>query len=283
MGLELRRFFLAGSWSDLKSRVISALILGIIVIALTAIGGWPFRVLCALTGIIVFDEWARMTRAKRVRPIYHFARGALIVAVVALVFDLGLLAVAIVGAAMIFIAATDRDERSARWVHWGLFYAGAAALAPGMLRGSDPAGLATLGFIIVVVWSTDIFAYFTGRTLGGPKLLPAVSPKKTLSGAAGGLLAGTVLGAVYAHFVSGEVGAFIIILAAILSVVGQAGDLFESWIKRRFGVKDSGRLIPGHGGLMDRIDALVVAMAVTWAVGVAIAGFGEPARGIFAL
>ena len=122
MGLELRRFFLAGSWSDLKSRVISALILGIIVIALTAIGGWPFRVLCALTGIIVFDEWARMTRAKRVRPIYHFARGALIVAVVALVFDLGLLAVAIVGGAMIFIAATDRDERSARWVHCCLLY-----------------------------------------------------------------------------------------------------------------------------------------------------------------
>ncbi|MEF2550193.1 phosphatidate cytidylyltransferase [Aurantimonas sp. A2-1-M11] len=283
MGLEIRRFFVAGSWSDLRSRVISALILGLIVIVLTAIGGWPFRVLCALTGIIVFDEWARMTRAKRIRPIYDFARGALIVAAVALVFSLGLLAIAVIVAAMLFIAATDRDERSARWVHWGLFYAGAAALAPGMLRGSDEAGLATLGFIIVVVWSTDIFAYFTGRTFGGPKLLPAVSPKKTWSGAAGGLLAGTILGAVYAHFVSGDVGVFIIVLAAVLSVVGQAGDLFESWIKRRFGVKDSGRLIPGHGGLMDRIDALIVAMAVTWVVGLAIAGFDEPARGIFAL
>ena len=282
MGLELRRFFTTGTWSDLRSRIISAVVLGLVVLGLTIAGGWPFRLLCVAAGIIVYDEWARMTRAKRAGPIHHFARRALVLALVAFLFSFDVAAIVIILFGCAFVAFVDRDERKADWVGGGLLYAALAALAPGMLRGVDAEGLAALGLVITIVWTTDIFAYFTGRALGGPKLLPQVSPKKTLSGALGGLLAGVLFGGLFSYAVSGGAGAFILFLAAVLSALGQAGDLFESWIKRRFGVKDSGRLIPGHGGLMDRIDALIVAIGALWLVGVALAGFSQPAHGIFA-
>ena len=113
--------------------------------------------------------------------------------------------------------------------------------------------------------------------------MPLVSPKKTISGAVGGLVAGVLAGWLYTHLVSGDVGFGILLLSAVLSAVGQAGDLYESWVKRRFGVKDSGRLIPGHGGLMDRIDALIFATAVLWLTGFFASELEEPARAIFHL
>ncbi len=283
MGLGIRQFFVAGSWTDLRSRLISAVVLGLLVLALTIIGGWPFRLLCFATGLIVFDEWSRMSRAQRAGPIFSFARRALAVALFAFVFRFYFLALVVVVLAAAFIAFVDRNERKADWVLGGLLYSALAALAPGMLRGDDSAGLAALGFVIAVVWSTDIFAYFTGRSFGGPKLLPMVSPKKTISGAVGGLVAGIICGALFVLWTGGAVSPFLLVLAAVLSALGQAGDLYESWIKRRFGVKDSGRLIPGHGGLMDRIDALIVALGAAWLVGLIVAGFGNPAHGIFAL
>ncbi|MCP3054600.1 phosphatidate cytidylyltransferase [Aurantimonas marianensis] len=282
MGLGFRQFFVAGSWSDLRSRLVSAVVLGLFVLALTVIGGWPFRLLCFATGLIVFDEWSRISRARRAGPIFSFARRALIVALLVFVFGFYFLALGVVVLAAAFIAFVDRNERKADWVLGGLLYSALAALAPGMLRGDDNAGLAALGFVIAVVWSTDIFAYFTGRSFGGPKLLPMVSPKKTISGAVGGLVAGIICGALFVLWIGDPVSPFLLVLAAVLSALGQAGDLYESWIKRRFGVKDSGRLIPGHGGLMDRIDALIVALGAAWLVGLIVAGFGNPAHGIFA-
>lgn len=283
MGLGLRRLLAAPTWTDLRSRLISAVVLGLLVLALTMIGGWPFRVLCVATGVIVFEEWSRMTRAKLAGPIFRFARRALYLSLIAFLFGFYLAAVAIVFGGAAFIAFVDRGERKADWVLGGLFYAAVASLTPGMLRGDDAAGLAALGLIIAVVWPTDIFAYFTGRSIGGPKLMPRVSPKKTISGALGGLVAGVVFGVLFAEWVAGSAGLFIVVLAALLSIFGQAGDLYESWIKRRFGVKDSGRLIPGHGGLMDRIDGLIIATAIAWLVGLLLAGFDHPARGIFPL
>ncbi|HEY9056645.1 MAG TPA: phosphatidate cytidylyltransferase [Aurantimonas sp.] len=282
MGLGVRQFFVAGSWSDLRSRLVSAVVLGLFVLALTVIGGWPFRLLCFATGLIVFDEWSRISRAQRAGPIFSFARRALVVALLVFVFGFYFLALGVVVLAAAFIAFVDRNERKADWVLGGLLYSALAALAPGMLRGDDNAGLAALGFVIAVVWSTDIFAYFTGRSFGGPKLLPMVSPKKTISGAVGGLVAGIICGALFVLWIGDPVSPFLLVLAAVLSALGQAGDLYESWIKRRFGVKDSGRLIPGHGGLMDRIDALIVALGAAWLVGLIVAGFGNPAHGIFA-
>lgn len=283
MGLGIGRLVAEQSWSDLRSRLISAVVLGLAVLAIAFIGGLPFRILCFVAAVIVFDEWARMTRAKRAGPIFLFARRSLFAAFIVFVFGFELLAVAIVALSAAFIALVDRDEHKADWVWGGLVYAALAGLAPGMLRGDDPEGLASLGLVICVVWATDIFAYFTGRMIGGRKLMPLVSPKKTLSGALGGLVAGIVFGGLYSLVVSGEATVWVLFLSAILSVLGQAGDLYESWIKRRFGVKDSGRLIPGHGGLMDRVDALVVSTAALWLIALLTRGFDEPARAVFAL
>lgn len=269
------------SFTDLRSRLISAVVLGLLVLALTIAGGLLFRALCVLAGIIVFEEWSRMTRARRAGPIFVFARRALLVALVAFLFNLRIPALVIVALAGLFIAYVDRSEHKADWTLGGLVYAAAAALAPGMLRGDEPAGLAAIGLVLCVVWATDIFAYFTGRAIGGPKLLPAVSPKKTLSGSIGGLVAGMAFGSGFYALVTGHVGGFILVLTGVLSVLGQAGDLFESWVKRRFGVKDSGRIIPGHGGLMDRIDALIIAIFAAWLFGVLAAGIHHPARAIF--
>ncbi|MFD2239009.1 phosphatidate cytidylyltransferase [Aureimonas populi] len=283
MGLGIGRIVATQSWSDLKSRLISAVILGLFVLAIALLGGWPFRVLCCVASVIVFDEWARMTRAKRAGPIYIFARRALLAALLAFLLGFELVSLVIVLAALVFIVVIDRNERKADWVAGGLVYSAAAGLAPGILRGDDIEGLAALGLVIGVVWATDIFAYFFGRTFGGPKLMPLVSPKKTMSGALGGLAAGVAFGWLYSYLVAGDVTFWILVLSALLSVVGQAGDLFESWVKRRFGVKDSGRLIPGHGGLMDRIDALIVATASLWLVALLSRGLDEPALAIFSL
>jgi len=281
MGLGLARLLNAPTWVDLRSRLISALVLGVAVLVLTFVGGVPFRLLCCVACVIVFDEWSRMTRAKRAGDIYVFARRALFVALVAFFFEYHAVALAIVAASTVFIGIVDRGERKADWVMGGLVYAAMSGMAPGILRDDGAEGLAVLGLVICTVWATDVFAYFSGRSIGGPKLMPLVSPKKTISGALGGLMAGVLFAATFSYVLTGTVTLLIVILAIVLSVVGQAGDLFESWIKRRFGVKDSGRLIPGHGGLMDRIDGLVVATGVALLVGIAGAGLDHPARAIF--
>jgi phosphatidate cytidylyltransferase len=282
MGLGLARILNAPTWTDLRSRLISAIVLGVAVLVLTIIGGVPFRILCCVASVIVFDEWSRMTRAKRAGDIYAFARRTLFVSLVAFLFEYHGIALLIVALATAFIGIVDRGERKADWVMGGLVYSALAGMAPGILRDGGPEGLAVLGLVICTVWATDVFAYFTGRSVGGPKLMPLVSPKKTISGAVGGLIAGTVCAATFSYWLTDEVTWLVVLLAAVLSIVGQAGDLFESWIKRRFGVKDSGRLIPGHGGLMDRIDALIVSAAVALLFGIAVAGLDHPARAIFA-
>jgi len=134
--------------------------------------------------------------------------------------------------------------------------------------------------LFAIVWTTDIVAYFLGRMIGGPKLLPRVSPKKTWSGAISGLAA-AVLAAVAVAKVAGLSGlSSIALVAAILSFVAQAGDLFESQLKRRFGAKDSSHLIPGHGGLMDRLDGFVFAAVVAALIGILRGGVEAPARGL---
>ena len=152
-----------------------------------------------------------------------------------------------------------------RRVAGGVAWIALAAAAALWLRADPLVGRANIGFLVVVVWASDIGAYLTGRALGGPKLAPAISPGKTWAGAAGGLVGAALLGVGIALVhglrhpgppcLARAAG-----LAVAVSVLGQAGDLAESWAKRRLGVKDSGRLIPGHGGLLDRLDAALAVL-----------------------
>jgi phosphatidate cytidylyltransferase len=149
----------------------------------------------------------------------------------------------------------------------GLVYTALSVLGLGWLRSDPASGRPALLFLLALVWSSDVGAYAAGRLIGGPRLAPAISPGKTWSGAAGGLVATLVVGAIAAALWHGPAGPAML-AAAVLGVAAQLGDLLESAVKRHFGVKDSGRLIPGHGGLLDRLDGLMaaalVAMACMW-------------------
>ncbi|MEI6158869.1 MAG: phosphatidate cytidylyltransferase, partial [Roseococcus sp.] len=159
---------------------------------------------------------------------------------------------------------------SGRWLGFGVAYIGLAGIALLELRHDGAAGRGNVVFLFLVVWASDISAYFTGRFLGGPKLAPAISPNKTWSGSLGGLAGALLVGVAAALALGG--GASIAAIAAVALVLGlatQSGDMFESWIKRRFGVKDSSGLLPGHGGLLDRLDGVLAAAPIAALIGLA--------------
>jgi phosphatidate cytidylyltransferase len=166
------------------------------------------------------------------------------------------------------------------WLAAGMIYAGVFLVSLLSLRNDPRFGLVALIWLFALIWTADIVAYFTGRAFGGPKLWPSVSPNKTWSGALGGTIGGLVAGAatLAAAGISLRPLHAVVMLAVVIAA--QLGDLMESAIKRRFGVKDSSQLIPGHGGLMDRCDSLAAAAAVALSIGWARAGMNAPAEGL---
>jgi phosphatidate cytidylyltransferase len=152
----------------------------------------------------------------------------------------------------------------ATWYVSGFFYALLPALALLWIRERDHHGLALLVWTFVVTWSTDIGAYFAGRRFGNRKLAPAISPNKTVEGLYGGILAASLLGGAWA--LATGLGIGLLLLAPFFAVAAQGGDLFESAMKRRAGVKDSGAWLPGHGGVLDRLDGLAPVAVLTAAV-----------------
>jgi phosphatidate cytidylyltransferase len=189
------------------------------------------------------------------------------------------IAAVVIGAVFAGMAEATRSSARPGWAAGGVIYAGVAFLGPALLRRDGELGLPAFLFLAVTVWMTDIVAYLVGRAIGGPLLWPQVSPKKTWSGALGGL-AGGVVGGTLVAYASGVGGLGAAIVALGLSALSQAGDLFESAVKRRFGAKDTGRLIPGHGGLMDRLDSFVVAALAAVVIGILHEGTHAPARGL---
>ncbi|MBW3098497.1 phosphatidate cytidylyltransferase [Pseudohoeflea sp. DP4N28-3] len=247
--------------SELGLRVISAIVLAVPVLALTWAGDLWFRALAALLALLIYYEFAAIA-ALRHRQLVGWALGWGATALAAALLAWGAFfqafgAVALAAAIALGIALV---KRQAPWTATAIFYAGLFALALAALRGSGAAGLIVLVFILAIVWATDILAYFCGRALGGPKLAPAISPGKTWSGALCGALAGVIAGSAIALALGISFTVTLPLVALILSIASQIGDLFESWVKRRFGAKDSSRLIPGHGGVMDRVDGLVFAV-----------------------
>jgi phosphatidate cytidylyltransferase len=208
---------------DLRLRVLSAAVLAPIGLVCLWIGSWAWVGLIGLAGVGVTVEWLQLC-GQRVR------RGS----------GLPIVATRLAGALCLGLAA--------------------AALI--WLRADQEVGRANVLFLMLVVWATDTGAYAAGRLAGGPKLCPRISPRKTWAGAGGGVACAMTVGFVVAHIVSQGLVPHALVAAAGLSVVAQAGDLLESAVKRHFGVKDSGHLIPGHGGFLDRLDGFLAVAPV---------------------
>ncbi|HEV7335753.1 MAG TPA: phosphatidate cytidylyltransferase [Bosea sp. (in: a-proteobacteria)] len=242
--------------SELRLRVLSALVMAAVILAVTLLGGPAFRFVWVLVAGLVAYEWLAIISARNAIAggvgvaLAGFALGFAPVSDPALAGSAAVLALA--GAVM----TTQVDDRRMLEA-CGVAYALCFALVTPALRQVPEIGLFLIVWTFAVVWFTDIAAYFTGRALGGPKLMPSVSPKKTWSGALGGAAAGTAGGLAVWYLSPVATGfglAMVFAISLAASVFSQAGDLFESAIKRRFGTKDSSRLIPGHGGFLDRLD-----------------------------
>lgn len=165
------------------------------------------------------------------------------------------------------------------WIAIGVIYALAALVASVLVRRDPLWGFSALIFVLLVVWVTDIGGYVFGRAIGGAKLWPRVSPKKTWAGAIGGTLLSVCVAVAFPLSGVGRIVP-LVGLAVVLTVLSQLGDLFESAVKRRFGVKDSGRIIPGHGGLLDRLDGYVFAVVAAAAIGLLRGGVDGVGRGL---
>jgi len=227
--------------SNLALRIASSAVMAPVTIFIAWLGGWPFVLFWTLAACVVLWEWTMLVRGANPAP---------------------------------------TQTRFAAWMLAGLVYADILLLGPVALRRDAEFGFAAILFLFAVVWITDIAAYFTGRALGGPKLWPAVSPKKTWSGAIGGMVGAVAAGLLVLWLMGLAVGPMLVLVAAVLSAISQAGDLLESSIKRHFGAKDASHLIPGHGGLMDRLDGFLTAVLAAVMVGLLRGGLDGPARGL---
>jgi phosphatidate cytidylyltransferase len=264
---------------ELVLRVCSALVLVPIAIGTAYLGGWPFAVFWGLAAMGVLWEWISLVARSDHRTVL-MTGGASLALAVALVATGHLLAAVIVLAISTLGVAALAPAKWRTWIAAGVPYAGALGVAPVALRSDSEDGLLAVIFLFAIVWTTDVVAYFSGRAIGGPKLMAQVSPKKTWSGAIGGTLAAVIVAFVLAKVMALSGLFAIAMLAVVLSICAQGGDLFESFLKRRFGAKDSGHLIPGHGGLMDRLDGFITASVVAALIGLLRGGFEAPGRGL---
>ena len=262
---------------NLLMRVLAAAVLAPIAIAIAWYGGWLWAVLVMLATIGLYLEWLVIVGLVRDWRASVPGVAALAMAGICLIaakLDAALIVLAI---GLVAVALLSQERR--QWSATGFFYAAAAELASVLVRQDPVNGFAALFFILLVVWAADIGGYFAGRGIGGPKLWPKISPKKTWAGAIGGFAGSLAVAAVFSAAGAGKTGP-LMALGAFLSVISQLGDLFESAVKRRFGVKDSSHIIPGHGGLLDRLDGFVAAVVAAAILGFLRGGADGVGRGL---
>ena len=276
-----------GSANNLVLRVASAAVLGPLVLVLAYIGGWLFFLLCAAAAAGVLWEWTKLVADSADARILLPGFSALLFALLLTALDEpgAAAGMVIIGAGLAagVMAAWPRrfpGRNPLVWGSCGILYAGIAYLGPALIRRDAAWGFVAVLFVAMTVWTTDISAYAVGRTLGGPLLWPRISPNKTWAGAVGGVLGGVAAGTSVAYESGLDKLVAVGVVAFVLSVLTQAGDLFESAVKRRFGAKDAGSLIPGHGGLMDRLDGFLVAAFVALLIGILRQGPDAPAQGL---
>jgi len=262
---------------NLSTRIIAAAVLIPLAIAIAYAGGWLWTALVTLAAVGLYVEWLMVVG--RVADKRVVVSGVVALAVAGLCLAIGRIdaALMVLGVGLVAVALITPSQRN--WSALGFLYAAAAEIASVLLRLDPVKGFAALVFVLVIVWVTDSGGYFAGRGIGGPKLWPRVSPKKTWAGAIGRFIASLAVAGAFAALDLGKAGPLLMI-SGVLSVVSQLGDLFESAVKRRFGVKDSSQIIPGHGGLLDRLDGFVAAVAMAALFGLLRGGADGVGRGL---
>lgn len=263
---------------NLALRVASAAVMAPLALGIAYLGGWPFTIFWTLAAVAVWWEWMRL-----VDPVG--SKGALATGICVLLLEAFLVGrdrvvIAVMIAALGAIAASVTATKGTRWVAGGVVYASALLLSPVIIRGDAELGFVAILFLFAIVWSTDVVGYFAGRALGGPKLAPTISPKKTWSGAIAGLIAAIACGIAVMRSTQNAAILPTALVALALSAASQAGDLFESKFKRLFDAKDASALIPGHGGVMDRLDGFIFSSCAAALFGVMRSGLDAPARGL---
>ena len=246
---------------ELVLRVASAAVLAPAAVLITWLGGLAFSLLVALAAVLMHAEWLRLSETQGLKAL-EWIRIVVLVAALALgtsgnwIFGVLLLLIA----AVVSAAVGHPRDGIRVWPGFGTLYIGLPCLSLLWIR--ERHGFDTTILLLAVVWATDIGAYAAGRLIGGPKLAPRISPKKTWSGATGGLVAALFVGAVLAVTMQGTSLVDVLPVCLLVAVSAEIGDLIESFLKRHFDVKDAGGLIPGHGGLLDRLDSLLLAAPV---------------------
>jgi phosphatidate cytidylyltransferase len=265
--------------NELTLRVVSSAVLAPLALVLAYVGGWVFLVFWAIAAGGIFWEWRAILHDPGPTP-KGLGECAIVVAgASAMTGRFGAAAIFLgIGMAAEAVVATTIQFRV--WAAAGILYAGSLLLACVLLRSDAQYGFVAIVLLFAVVWTTDILAYFVGRLVGGPRLWTRVSPKKTWSGALGGVVGAILAAAAVAYYAHLANSLAVAALALVLSAASQAGDLVESAFKRRFGVKDAGHVIPGHGGIMDRLDGFLAAAVVAAVIGIARGGLEAPARGL---
>lgn len=251
---------------ELKLRIISAVVLGIIVLLITWIGGQTFALLWAVIAFLILREFNRICRQSMPISINIFSYLLLALVVVAWLSGERYTAFGMYCIGMIVFSFWEYITNKTAWSPIALSYAILPFFAMSDLRSDTFEGLIIILLLFFAVWGADVFAYFTGRTFGGPKLAPRISPNKTWSGFIGSLVGALLLSWMIDWAAGFEPISVFFLIMLCVAVVSQLGDLMESALKRKFNVKDSGTSIPGHGGVLDRIDGLVVAAVFLWLV-----------------
>ncbi len=280
-----RQGSLARSLADLGPRAASGLVLVALALVSARLGGEWFAAFWLAAAALLLIEWLRIVSPRWV--LVRFLAGAAPLALAArlMMTDLPQLAIASLACGAILVALLTENRHRA-WSGAGVLYAGTVLVCALLLRNSGPVpvggddiGFAAILWLFAVVWSHDVMAYFGGRLIGGPKFWPRISPSKTWAGTIAGVLSGAIAGAAMNPVPGAAVPGFV--LGLLCAFAAAAGDIFESSVKRRFGRKDSSHIIPGHGGVMDRLDGFAAAALLAAVVGVTRHGFDFAAVGLF--
>ncbi len=257
----------SSKWADLALRSASAVVLMPIALYCVWQGGIWFQMFLGVLAVLVAQEWAAIVHGGSARAFALLVLAGLsgVFVTAAQGLDAASAAILVIWLFSVLMWLVQAGQGSI-WSLLGVFYIGLPMIAFVLLREDGELGFWAVLWCFAIVWAADIFAYFAGRMIGGPKLAPRLSPKKTWAGLAGAIVGACLVTTVFTWWLNLNLPP-LLLLATTLTIVEQAGDIFESAMKRRYGVKDSGNFIPGHGGVLDRVDGLLAVILVATVIG----------------